>query len=121
VELLEIVRDVRDVAVVVHAKGEVDTGTVEMLSAALDAAVIEGASHPARLLVVELNEVTYFGSAGLNALLNCSEKARAEAVTVCVVATNSEVIRPIEVTKLDGVLPLYATLAQAYATPKDAQ
>jgi anti-anti-sigma factor len=57
--------------------------------------------------------VKYFGSAGLNAVLDCHEQGRAEGVTVRVVAANAEVRRPIEVTRLDEVLDLYDSVAAA--------
>lgn len=120
-ELLTIEQDVRDVAVVVRAGGEVDSGTVESLSEALGDAVSQAGTHSARLVIIDLDGVTYFGSAGLNALLNCSEKARAEGVAVRVVATSNEVLRPIEVTKIGAVLPPYRTLTEALAATDDAQ
>lgn len=112
-ELLDIVRDIRNDAVVVCAKGEVDSSTVDLLVTALDAAVLEAQAHPARVLVVELDEVTYFGSAGLNALLGCSERGVAQGIAVRLVANNTEVARPIEVTRLDTVLRPYRTVAEA--------
>lgn len=120
-EILTIEQDVRDAAVVVRAGGEVDSGTVEPLSEALGTAVSQAGTHPARLVIIDLDGVTYFGSAGLNALLNCSEKARAEGVAVRVVATSVEVLRPIEVTKISAVLPPYRTLTEALAATDDAQ
>jgi anti-anti-sigma factor len=113
VEILDIVRESRDVAVVVCVKGEVDSSTVESLTSALDDAVVEARSHPARVLVVELDDVTYFGSAGLNALLGCIERADAHDVAVRLVATNADVTRPIEVTGLDKVLRPYRTVGEA--------
>jgi anti-anti-sigma factor len=115
VELLDIARDVRDEAVVVCAKGEVDSSTVTLLVTALDAAVLEAQSHPAKLLVVELDGVTYFGSAGLNALLGCNERGAAHGVAVRLVANNAEVTRPITVTRLDTVLRPYRTVDEAVA------
>ncbi len=119
VELLDIEQEVRDVAVVVSAIGEVDSGTVETFSAALDSALSAAVSHPARVVVVELDGVTYFGSAGLNALLQCAEKGRAEGVAVRLVTTNIGVTRPMEVTKIDAVLPPYRTLTEALASLDD--
>ncbi|MDA2893978.1 STAS domain-containing protein [Mycolicibacterium sp. BiH015] len=120
-ELVEIVQEVRGGAVVVHVSGEVDSGTVDSLSEALTTAIAEAPSHPARCIVIELDGVTYFGSAGLNALLNCSEKARAEGVAVRVVATGAEVLRPIEVTKISAILPPYRSLSEALAVTDETQ
>jgi anti-anti-sigma factor len=60
-----------------------------------------------------MGDVTYFGSAGLNAVLGCYERGLAEGVSVRLVASNAEVIMPIEVTKLDKVLKPYETVMDA--------
>ena len=93
--------------------GEIDSGTVETLIGHLEAALESAADHPSRLLVLELGDVTYFGSAGLNAVLGCYEKGLADGVAVRLVASNAEVIMPIEVTKLDTVLKPYPTVTDA--------
>ena len=111
--LLEVKQDVRDAAVVVSAGGDIDSGTVDTLISHLDAALEAAVAHPTRLLVLELGDVTYFGSAGLNAVLGCYEKGRSDGVAVRLVASNAEVILPIEVTKLDGVLRPYRTVTDA--------
>lgn len=113
VALLEVKQDVRDAAVIVCAGGEIDTGTIETLISHLDTALQAASEHPTRLLVLELADVTYFGSAGLNAILGCYEKGRADGVSVRIVASNAEVIIPIQVTKLDNVLKPYGTVADA--------
>jgi anti-anti-sigma factor len=113
VALLEVKQDVRDVAVVVFAGGEIDSGTVDTLVSHLDAALETAVTHPTRLLVLELGDVTYFGSAGLNAVLGCYERGLSDGVAVRVVATNAEVTLPIEVTKLDTVLRPYPTVTEA--------
>lgn len=111
--LLQVKQDVRDAAVIVSADGEIDSGTVDTLITHLDAALEAAADHPTKVLVVELADVTYFGSAGLNAVLGCYERGLSDGVSVRVVASNSEVIMPIEVTKLDNVLKPYLTVTDA--------
>lgn len=111
--LLEVKQDVRDAAVIVSAGGEIDTGTVETLVSHLDTALKTASEHPARLLVLDLADVTYFGSAGLNAILGCYERGRSDGVSVRIVASNAEVIIPMEVTKLDNVLRPYRTVSDA--------
>jgi anti-sigma B factor antagonist len=66
VELLIADCEVRAEAVVVRAKGEVDSGTVNELAAQFGTALHQAAAHPSRLLIVDLQALTYFGSAGLN-------------------------------------------------------
>lgn len=113
VALLEVKQDVNDAAVVVSAGGEIDSGTVDTLVSHLDAALRAASGHPSRLLVLELGDVTYFGSAGLNAVLGCYERGQSDGVLVRLVASNAEVIMPIEVTKLDNVLRPYHTVSDA--------
>jgi anti-anti-sigma factor len=113
VALLEVKKDVREAGVIVSADGEIDSGTVDTLVSHLDAALEEASGHPTRILVLELGDVTYFGSAGLNAVLGCYEKGLADDVSVRVVASNAEVIMPIEVTKLDRLLKPYPTVMDA--------
>ena len=111
--LLDIAQEVGDRAVVVRARGEVDSGTVDLLETSMAAGLIAAAGPPTRMLVVDLDDVTYFGSAGLNAVLSCYEQGVSDGVAVRVVATNAEVVRPIEVTKLDGLLRPYPSVADA--------
>ena len=109
VALLEVKQDIRDAAVIVSAEGEIDSGTVDTLITYLDAALEAASDHPTRLLVLGPGDVTYFGSAGLNAVLGCYERGLSDGVQVRLVASNAEVIMPIEVTKLDNVLKPYQT------------
>jgi len=113
VALLEVKQHVRDAAVVVSAGGEIDSGTVDTLVSHLDAGLEAASDHPTRVLVVELGDVTYFGSAGLNAVLGCYERGLSDGVAVRLVASNAEVIMPIEVTKLDNVLRPYQSVTDA--------
>ncbi|MCV7257733.1 STAS domain-containing protein [Mycobacterium shimoidei] len=112
-ELLAVDSEVLPDAVVVHAKGEVDSSTVKQLVSNLDDALDRAETHSARLLVIDLQGLTYFGSAGLNAVLDCHRRGAEEGTSVRVVADNDLVVRPIEVTNLDSVLELYRTLSDA--------
>ena len=111
--LLDVTQDVRDTAVVVSADGEVDSASVATLVFHLDTALKRALDHPARLLVIDLARLTYFGSAGLNAVLECYEQGLTGDVAVRVVAATAEVIRPLQVTRLDGVLRPYPTVTDA--------
>lgn len=116
---LEVKQDVVQAVVVLSAGGEIDSGTVDTFITHLDTALETAAGHSSRILVLELRQVTYFGSAGLNAVLGCYEKGLADGVAVRLVASNAEVIMPIEVTKLDTVLKPYQTVADALAGSVD--
>ncbi|MGA9493612.1 MAG: STAS domain-containing protein [Mycobacterium sp.] len=112
-ELLVVDSEVRPEAVLVHAKGEIDSSTAGKLRSELEAALRQAEAHQSRLLVVDLQYVTYFGSAGLNAVLDCHKQGLRAATSVRLVADNDLVVRPIEVTNLDALLELYPTLADA--------
>ena len=112
-ELLVVDSEVRPEAVLVHAKGEVDSSTAGELSSQLEAALQQAESQESRLLIVDLQGVTYFGSAGLNAVLDCHKQGLQAGTSVRLVADNGLVVRPIEVTNLDSVLELYPTLLDA--------
>lgn len=112
-ELLVVDCEVLREAVVVCAKGEVDSSTVNKLVSTLDAALRQAATHPARVLIIDLQALTYFGSAGLNAVLDCHRQGVDARTSVRLVADNDLVVRPIEVTNMDSVLELYPTLSDA--------
>jgi len=113
VALLEVSQDVRDAAVVVSAVGEVDSESVAGLKFHLDTALKRALDHPALLLVIDLSRITHFGSAGLNAVLECHEHGESAGAAVRIAAPNPEVLRPIQITKLDGVLLLYPSVPDA--------
>jgi anti-sigma B factor antagonist len=112
-ELLAVDHEAREDAVLVRVKGDVDSSTVDELTAHLTAALKLAATHPARLVIVDLQPVTFFGSAGLNAVLDCHEEGKETGTSVRLVADHDIVLRPIEVTELDRILELYPTLSDA--------
>ena len=57
-------------AIVVAPAGEIDLATVDVVEAAIDAALAESAA-----LVLDLSEVTFIDSAGLRLVLETSRKA----------------------------------------------
>lgn len=112
-DLLTVDYELRSGAVVVQVKGEVDSSTVGNLAKQLQAALEQAASQGDQLVIVDLQAVTYFGSAGLNAVLDCHRQGLKTGTSVRLVADNGLVVRPIEVTNLDRVLELYPTLPEA--------
>lgn len=110
---LEVDHDVRENAVVVKAKGDVDSLSVHALNNHLAKARDNAVCHPSRLVVIDLTEVTYFGSAALNAVLSCHEEGAAEGTAVAIVADQPYVVQPIEITGLNDVLEMHPTIDQA--------
>ncbi|BBZ46070.1 STAS domain-containing protein [Mycobacterium parmense] len=111
--MLVVEDEAREDAVVVRAKGEIDSSTVEELASRLAGALQQAAAHPARLVVIDLQPVTFFGSAALNAVLDCHEEAKEAGTSVALVADHDQVLRPIQVTELDRILDIYPTLPDA--------
>jgi anti-anti-sigma factor len=120
-DLLTVDYEVRPEAVVLQAKGDVDSSTAGDLTARLNAALQQAATQASRLLIIDLQAVTYFGSDGLNAVLDCHRQGLQAGTCVRLVADNALVVRPIEVTNLDSVLDLYHTLPDALQGPDTEQ
>ena len=112
-ELLAVDSEVRPEAVLVHVKGEIDSGSAGELRSQLESALQQAGGHESRLLIVDLQGVTYFGSAGLNAVLDSHKQGLRAGISVRLVADNELVVRPIEVTNLDSLLDLYPSLPDA--------
>jgi anti-anti-sigma factor len=112
-DLLAVAREAREDAVLVRVEGDVDSTTVGELADHLKAALELAATHPARLVIVDLKPVTFFGSAGLNAVLDCHERGVAAGTSVRIVADHGLVLQPIQVTELDRVFEIYPTLPDA--------
>lgn len=122
-ELLAVAHETREDAVIVCARGEIDSSTAAELTTHLTEGLALAADHPVRLLIVDLQAVTFFGSAGLNAVLDCHEQGRAVGTSVRLVAGHSQVLQPIRVTELDRILDIYSTVPDALrgVKPKDSE
>jgi anti-sigma B factor antagonist len=114
-QLLNIRSEDRDDALILFIDGEIDGLTAPRMRAAIGAAFER---LTGRMLVLDLTEVRFLGSAGLRTLLDSA----AEAVTHhghqplrVVVDENRPVVRPIEIVGLDNVLALYHSVGDALA------
>lgn len=103
-------------AVVVTVAGEIDVLTVDRLRAA----VSDGFDQlPAgAILVIDLSDVTFLSSQGLQVLVEATRTARRRREPLRLVVDHARpVIRPIELTGLDDVLALFHTVDQALRPP----
>jgi anti-anti-sigma factor len=100
-ELLVVDSEVRPDAVLVYVEGEIDSSTASELRSQLESALQQAGGHESRLLIIDLQGVTYFGSAGLNAVLDCHKLGLRAAISVRLV------------TNLDSLLDLYPSLPDA--------
>ncbi|WP_219420013.1 STAS domain-containing protein [Pseudonocardia nigra] len=96
--------------VVVSVSGDLDMVTAPQLQPAVEQCLAGGGA----LLVIDLSGLTFLGSAGLKVLLDICDLASEQAWAFrVVVGENRQVIRPLEITGLDTVLPVHHSLAQA--------
>lgn len=94
--------------VVVAVAGELDMLTAPELADAVRAAASQ---HPVGL-VVDLGEVTFLGSAGMNVLIT-ADRDLAGSVRFGVVAEGPVTSRPLKLIGIDAIVALYPTLAEA--------
>lgn len=102
-----------DDVLVVRVTGEIDMQTAPKLQESLDETVerMKGGR-----VVVDLTDVTFFGSVGLAALADAAAQADHHCCLLrIVVGINHLVRRSIEVTGLDRVLVLCVNLVEALA------
>jgi anti-anti-sigma factor len=97
-----------DGVAVLTVRGEIDLATVPTLEEAIDQALEPRPSA----LVIDLSDVDFLASAGLQTLVNTHERV-ATSGHFAVVAEGSATSRPIQLTGLDEIFPLYPTLAEA--------
>jgi anti-anti-sigma factor len=98
----------RDGVVVLAVAGDIDAATASVL----DAAVADVLAEDPSALIVDLAAVTFLGSAGLQIFVGTYEKL-SESGRFAVVADGPATSRPIQLTRLDEVFPLYPTLDDA--------
>ena len=79
----------------VTAAGEVDAYSAPKLAAALEAV-----THPAHLVTVDLDEVTFFDSAGVHALAAAYRRATVVGARLHVVTSRRAVLRPLQLSGL---------------------
>lgn len=111
--LLEAGHESGEEAVIVLVKGDVDSSTADEFRDQLTAALDVATTHPRRLVIVDLQEVGFFGSAGLNVVLDCCEAGRAAGTAVRLVADHPQVLQPIRVTELDRIFEIFPTVSDA--------
>jgi len=110
---LAVRRELRDVAVVTHVKGDIDMATAPVLDARLCAA--ERIATPAAPLVVDLTQVDFMDATGLRVLVEHHQRCAENRVVFVIVASHRAVLRPMQITTLDRYLLLYPSLATAVA------
>ena len=104
-------RNTVDGSSVVTASGEIDLSTAAAFEAQLAGAV----EDTTRGVVVDLSGVTFMDSTALSALVHCFERQRARLERLTLVSADSRVTTLLEVTRLDRILEVFPTRAEALA------
>ena len=99
----------RDGCVVVAVRGEVDLLTAPALKNRLLELVSEGKTE----IVVDLSNTDFLDSTGLGAVVAAYKRVRAHEGHMRLVATSARVKRVFEITNLDRVVPICATVDEA--------
>jgi anti-sigma B factor antagonist len=95
-------------AVVLHPAGEVDLATVSSLWS-----MLKSMSEGGRPVIVSLSGITYIDSTGIKALLDGHRLFQQRAQRLVLADPTSMVRKVIEITALEKVIPVYASLEQA--------
>jgi len=98
--------EVTDAALVVTVIGEVDLATAPQLRDVLEHAIT---TAPA-VLVLDMSEVSYFDSTGLDVLIHISTALDTGRLRL---VASAAVIRPLTLTGIDSLIPLHPDLASA--------
>ena len=100
---IDLPSPIRGVAVVA-VSGEIDVATSEAFEDALAASVRD---RDEAGVVVDLTDVTFMDSSGLNALVRAMERHKRLGSNLAVATSDSRITTLFEVSRLDNVLRLY--------------
>jgi anti-anti-sigma factor len=107
-ELLRMSADAVAATVVVTVSGDVDIDTAGYLEE-----LLEGSIAPQRTVVLDMDEISFFGSAGLSVLLSARRRARDVDARLRLACPSPEARRAVEVTALHDVLPMFDSVSEA--------
>jgi anti-sigma B factor antagonist len=108
--LARIDEDWRDGVGVARLEGEIDASNVQDIGDRLRSMI----SNEAFALVVDLSEIAYVDSAGINLLFSLGEQLRGHQQKLAVVVREpSPIARMLTLTALDRAVPTYGTLEAA--------
>ncbi len=96
---------------VLHVSGDLDILTAPTLGTHLDIAL---ASSPS-VVIVDVTDVGFLSSAGISLLVETHRLTERGGISLRVVADGPATSRPLRMMRIDEVIDLYATLAEARA------
>lgn len=99
---------------IVEVGGEVDVYTAPRLREAVVSAIDAGNVR----LVVDVEKVDFLDSTGVGVLVGALKKVRSEGGTLDIVCTQPRLLKIFDITGLDKVFGLHASVADAVASHK---
>jgi|SRR6266705_1971379 len=94
---------------IIEVEGEIDAHTAPQLKSAIAALVDQGNFE----LVADLEQVTFMDSTGLGVLVGALKRVREKGGDLRIVCTRRAILRVLEITGLDKVIPLYSAVSEA--------
>lgn len=96
---------------VIEVGGEIDVYTAPRLREAIVTAVDEGHTR----LVIDVRKVDFLDSTGLGVLVGALKRVRADGGSLDIVCTQERILKIFEITGLDKVFGLHASIEAARA------
>ncbi|MEV4317315.1 STAS domain-containing protein [Actinocrispum sp. NPDC049592] len=93
---------------VAHVTGDIDLATAEEFREGVAERLASG-----EVFVLDLGGVTFMGSLGFSVLVETHQETERRNIRWAVVAGEGPIQRPLRVTGLDDVLPIYPSVADA--------
>lgn len=97
---------------VLRMAGEIDASTDDVVSGPLFACL----DTAPQSVIIDMTNVEFIGSTGLNMLVRAYQTARSRAVRLLIVEGTHAVARAVEVSGLDAYLPLSRSLSDALSS-----
>ena len=108
---LEITQESVADVLVLHLEGELDTYNCGQLRSALVEHVEAGENR----IVIDMTAVEYIDSTGLGSLVGGLKRVSEHGGTMRIVCNNPQILKVFEITSLNKVFPIFATLPEALA------
>ena len=96
---------------VIEVDGEIDAHTAPGLKEAIGGSI----DHGERKIVVDLEGVSFMDSTGLGVLVSALKRIEHEDGKLRVASASRPILRVMQITGLDKIMPLYAAASQATA------
>jgi anti-sigma B factor antagonist len=101
---------------VLHVTGEIDIYTSPLFKEAINELISASHSH----ILIDMSEVAFMDSSGFGTLLSASKPLRPIGGSLSLVGCNEAIARMLDITRLNTLVPVYDSLADALAKVQPA-